>query len=142
MYAAVHRGNLPMVKWIHSNGFTESVDDEALNRSARRGNLNMVKWIYANRPERFTAQAVGDITLNGPLRVADWLHTNYPECVPATLDGGFIWYLREFEMLLFVYARYPQCFTPQFVKNMKKHLEVSMLLSELGWLDARFPETK
>ncbi|KAE9052143.1 hypothetical protein PR001_g777 [Phytophthora rubi] len=141
MHAAAARGNLPMVKWVHSNGFTGYVP-KAVDEAARRGYLDVVKWFYANRPERCTERGFGENIRNGPLRVAEWLHTNAFNHVPVNLDGtrDYIFYSRKFELLLFMDARCPQCFTPQFVKDTKKNLERYTLLEELRWLNARFPK--
>ncbi|RLN95145.1 hypothetical protein BBJ28_00022003 [Nothophytophthora sp. Chile5] len=114
MSSAAAAGHLDVVKWLHEELGTNSVDDGYVNAAmgghlevlkylhekhlrngskqspmdvaAKSGFLDVVQWLHENRSEECTSAAMHHAAVNGHMDVVKWLHSHRSEgCKKTTL---------------------------------------------------------
>lgn len=86
---AVTRGDLALVKWVHSIGFMGGAPGW-IEEAALAGHLHIVQWLYNNAPGiSRDGYAMDSAARNGHLNVVRWLHVNRrDECSADAMDGA------------------------------------------------------
>ncbi|KAK1930027.1 putative ankyrin repeat protein [Phytophthora citrophthora] len=133
---AASSGFIGVVKWLHANG-EAGCSTDAMDLAASGGHLAIVKWLHANRTEGCTDDAIINALCHGHLRIAHWLRKTFPERSPI-LQGRLLYGEMQFDKLLFLHAHYPDVFTEEFVRSIRKTLESPRDDHISAWLEHHY----